>query len=88
MDKTQRRLFTGARDGSIKVWNMVNGCNIQNYSRISDNEITSIVYIDQRKLALVAGWSRKIVSYFDEPQEVNFIKIYLYILFNKTLFSE
>ena len=49
---------------------MVNGCNIQNYAPKSETEITCIVYIEERKLTLAAGWSQKIFSYVDEPQEV------------------
>lgn len=57
---------------------MVNGCNIQNYiqnsgksfSSKNESEISGIVYIDERKMSLAVGWSRKIIAYFDEPLEV------------------
>ena len=73
---------------------MVNGCNIQNYVKSNnkgygdkiENEITGIVYIEERKLSLAVGWSRKIVSYHDEPLEVSLFKRFNAKILNLFLF--
>lgn len=63
LDKSERRVFTGARDGSIKLWSMINGQYLQTYLSYDKNEITSLLYLNDRKLLLSVGWSKKILVY-------------------------
>jgi WD40 repeat protein len=59
-DETQRRLITGAHDGSLALWNFNNGVNLYRLpSEVQTRkEITALVHWNER--LFVAGWSRTI----------------------------
>ncbi|XP_034148130.1 WD repeat-containing protein on Y chromosome isoform X2 [Esox lucius] len=59
---SHRRLVTGARNGTIKVWNLLNGHNLHKLEPVSNSEITGITCLHDNKL-LVVGWSRKVAQY-------------------------
>ena len=42
-DSSLRRLLTGSRNGSVKIWNFQNGHNMQTLEPTGDAEITGIV---------------------------------------------
>ncbi|XP_066529067.1 WD repeat-containing protein on Y chromosome-like isoform X2 [Hoplias malabaricus] len=62
-DGPKRRLFTGSKDGTLRMWNFNNGALLLTLPLLDDNEITSIQYINQR--IYVSGWSKKVMWYLD-----------------------
>ena len=38
-DQSKRRLITGARDGTVKIWNFNNGCCLRELEPIDDEEV-------------------------------------------------
>lgn len=38
-DQSKRRLITGARDGSVKLWNFNNGCCLRAIEPLDDEEV-------------------------------------------------
>lgn len=62
---------------------MVNGCNMQTYIGIDNNEVVGLFYVDERKMVLSVGWSRKIASYSDEPDVGNT----LFIVYYRSIFK-
>jgi WD40 repeat protein len=67
-DEPGRRLITGARDGTVKIWNFNNGNCLQQFTTPEALEITGIV--TSRQTICVTGWC-KVVHYFnvDESTE-------------------
>ncbi|RKO89076.1 WD40-repeat-containing domain protein [Blyttiomyces helicus] len=57
-----RRLITGGRDGTIRVWNFNNGQLLQELVKGEDSEVTGITYIDmkERQYMVATGWNRKV----------------------------
>ncbi|XP_068720558.1 cilia- and flagella-associated protein 337-like [Montipora capricornis] len=62
-DQSKRRLITGARDGTVKIWNFNNGCCLSQLKAIDDQEITAILCYKQK--IITVGWNRKVVIYRD-----------------------
>ncbi|XP_028518792.1 WD repeat-containing protein 49 [Exaiptasia diaphana] len=62
-DQSKRRLITGARDGTVKIWNFNNGCCLRELEPVDDEEITGILAFKQT--IIVVGWSKKIIMYKD-----------------------
>ncbi|XP_064622322.1 WD repeat-containing protein on Y chromosome-like [Lineus longissimus] len=62
-DPTGRRLITGARDGTVKIWNFNNGAMLREFETVGDSEITGLVCPRQR--ILISGWNRRVTSYID-----------------------
>ena len=62
-DPTKRRLITGARSGSVKIWNFNNGACLRELNPIDDGEVTGIVCPKQR--IVTVGWNHKITVYRD-----------------------
>ncbi|XP_034427163.1 WD repeat-containing protein on Y chromosome isoform X2 [Hippoglossus hippoglossus] len=62
LDSTHRRLFTGARNGTIKVWNLLNGLNLHKMEPVSNSEVTKLTCLHDNKL-LAVGWSQRVVQY-------------------------
>jgi len=60
-DPSGRRLITGAKDGSIKVWNFNNGSCLRSMQHKDNLEVTSI--ISAKRIILVAGWNKEITLY-------------------------
>nr|XP_006814770.1 PREDICTED: WD repeat-containing protein 49-like [Saccoglossus kowalevskii] len=73
-DSGLRRLISGARNGSIKVWNFQNGHNIHQCEAVAEAEVTGIVSFREKRSMLSVGWSRKIVVYDDTDGDNAFIK--------------
>ena len=60
-DPSGRRLITGAKDGSIKVWNFNNGSCLRSMQHKDHYEVTSI--IAAKRMIFCAGWNKLISSY-------------------------
>ncbi|XP_072168406.1 cilia- and flagella-associated protein 337-like [Diadema setosum] len=71
---TGRRLYTGARNGIVKVWNFQNGHHIHDCESVGDDEVTGLVSMGKKKGFLSVGWSRKIVQYKDGDCDTNFLR--------------
>lgn len=68
-DEPQRRVITGARDGSIKIWNFNNGnCN-QTFNLPDRHDVTGVIHIHNQIFA--TGWSRLVhVFFYGEDEEL------------------
>lgn len=66
-DPPGRRLLTGARDGSVKVWNFNNGACLQQFRTPEGLDITGIVCTQHR--IYVTGWCQTIHIYIDGAGE-------------------
>ncbi|XP_060083672.1 WD repeat-containing protein on Y chromosome-like [Ylistrum balloti] len=62
-DGPERRLITGARDGSVKVWNFNNGACLQTFNIPGGLDVTGLV--STRHRIYVTGWSRTVHVYID-----------------------
>lgn len=61
-------LLTGARDGSVKIWNYNNATCIRNMNIENLCEITAVNWVEDR--ILVAGWNKHVAEFADvEGQE-------------------
>ena len=63
LDSSDRHLFTGANNGTLKAWNVLDGTVLQIFQSLDDKEVTSLVIIEQKKLLLAVGWNKKITIY-------------------------
>lgn len=66
-DGPGRRLITGARDGSVKIWNFNNGNCLQQFTTPEALEITGLVSTRQR--IYVTGWCQLVHIYIDGASE-------------------
>ena len=57
-DPSLRRLITGARNGSVKVWNFNNGACLWEVESDMDREVTSLCC--PRDRILMSGWNRQV----------------------------
>ena len=62
-DHNGRRLVTGARNGTIHVWNFNNGSLMQNFSLPDSSDVTGIVCT--RHSIYVSGWGKTVYIYID-----------------------
>lgn len=67
-DDTGRRLITGSRDGTCKVWNFNNGHCLKILRKENRHEITDLKYtrIYNNKFIVTVGWDRRINIYDDD----------------------
>ena len=66
-DGPQRRVITGARDGSIKIWNFNNGNCYKTFNTPDRHAITGVIHINNNIFA--TGWSRLVHVYIDGEDE-------------------
>ncbi|XP_030610137.1 WD repeat-containing protein 49-like [Archocentrus centrarchus] len=62
LDSSHRRLITGAHNGTIKVWNLLNGLNLHKLEPITNSEVTGLTCLHDNQL-LAVGWSQRITQY-------------------------
>ncbi|XP_043086882.1 WD repeat-containing protein 49 isoform X2 [Puntigrus tetrazona] len=73
LDVHQRRLISAATNGTIKVWNLLNGLILHKLEPVSNAEVTGVICHHDNQL-LATGWSRLIAQYsvaFSEDVYVN-----------------
>ncbi|XP_030855252.1 WD repeat-containing protein on Y chromosome isoform X3 [Strongylocentrotus purpuratus] len=66
-DPTGRRLITGGRNGTVKIWNFNNGACLRELETFDDLEVTGIACPKQR--IVTAGWNKLITSYIDSDDD-------------------
>ncbi|XP_067095118.1 WD repeat-containing protein on Y chromosome-like [Osmerus mordax] len=66
-DEFKRRLITGSNNGTIRLWNFNNGALLSEISLVDDQEVTGIIYINER--IYVSGWGKKVMWYLDAKEE-------------------
>ncbi|XP_077992887.1 cilia- and flagella-associated protein 337-like [Glandiceps talaboti] len=62
-DPSKRRLITGARDGTVKIWNFNNGACLRELEVFDSYEVTGIVC--PRQKIITTGWNRRLTTYID-----------------------
>ncbi|XP_062299179.1 WD repeat-containing protein 49 [Scomber scombrus] len=62
LDSSHRRLITGACNGTIKVWSLLNGLNLHKLEPVTNSEVTAVTCLHSNQL-LAVGWSRQIAQY-------------------------
>ncbi|KAK3580718.1 hypothetical protein CHS0354_005723 [Potamilus streckersoni] len=68
-DASGRRLLTGARDGTVKIWNFNNGFCLQTLTLPDKSDVTGIVCTRLR--IYVTGWGKAVHVYLDGgPEEL------------------
>nr|XP_033196517.1 WD repeat-containing protein on Y chromosome-like isoform X2 [Bombus vancouverensis nearcticus] len=60
-DESEQLLVTGARDGTLKVWNFNTGTCLRNMALETQCEITSLVWLENR--ILCSSWNRQVVEF-------------------------
>ncbi|XP_071485402.1 WD repeat-containing protein on Y chromosome-like [Diadema antillarum] len=66
-DPSGRRLVTGGRNGTVKIWNFNNGACLRELEVFDNLEVTGIVCPKQR--IVTAGWNKRITSYIDSDDD-------------------
>ncbi|KAJ3017644.1 UNVERIFIED_CONTAM: WD40 repeat domain 95 [Siphonaria sp. JEL0065] len=67
-DVGHRKLITGARDGTIYIWNFHNGQKIKELVKNDNCEVTEIIQIEMHatKYIVAVGWNRKVTIFLDD----------------------
>lgn len=72
LDQSERRLFTGAHDGSVRSWNFNSGVLLCEFSKLN-KEITSLLFLQTRRFIhrplVGAGWDRNVVMWADSADD-------------------
>jgi WD40 repeat protein len=73
-DETDRRLITGGRDGTSKIWNYNNGHCLKTLQKDNILEVNDVKYlrIYNNKFIISVGWDRRINIYDDDSEDVKF----------------
>ncbi len=65
LDTSGRRLFTGAHDGTVKMWNFSNGACLNSLAK-HNKEISSLLHIPNSEQPILAGgWEGRLVRWAD-----------------------
>ncbi|KAK9309928.1 hypothetical protein QLX08_000565 [Tetragonisca angustula] len=60
-DESEQLLVSGARDGTLKIWNFNTGTCLRNMTLETQCEITSLVWLENR--ILCSSWNRQVVEF-------------------------
>ncbi|KFB35627.1 AGAP002309-PA-like protein [Anopheles sinensis] len=60
-DEKQQLLLTGARDGSLKIWNISARTCVRSFHMEEDSEVTAVFWQGNRILAM--GWNHRVVEF-------------------------
>ncbi|XP_053977818.1 WD repeat-containing protein on Y chromosome isoform X1 [Hylaeus volcanicus] len=60
-DESEQLLVTGARDGTLKIWNFNTGTCLRNMAVENNCEITSLAWVESRVLS--SGWNRQVIEF-------------------------
>ncbi|KAG2468526.1 WD repeat-containing protein on Y chromosome-like [Polypterus senegalus] len=66
-DDLQRRLITGCKDGTVRIWNFNNGELLSDLQKVDKTMVTDIVYIDKK--IYISGWLKRLVWYSDAKKD-------------------
>lgn len=69
-DPKHQLLLTGARDGTLKVWNFNNGFCVRHFSITRNFEVTAVFWVPDRILAV--GWNRFVMEFADAGVKTEF----------------
>lgn len=71
-DDSGRRLITGGRDGTCKIWNFNNGHCLRILKKENNQEVSDVKYtkIYNNKFIVNVGWDRSINIYDDDTNDV------------------
>ncbi|KAG7256741.1 hypothetical protein CRUP_007368 [Coryphaenoides rupestris] len=72
-DAGGRRLVTGSRQGTVKVWDLLNGQNLHKLEPVSSSEVTGVTCLHGNQL-LTVGWSRRVALYDIQGAEDVYVK--------------
>ncbi|XP_076227529.1 WD repeat-containing protein WDY [Nomia melanderi] len=70
-DESDQLLVTGARDGTLKIWNFNTGTCLRNMALEKKTEITSLAWVENRVLS--GGWNRQVIEFATSDTNI-FIK--------------
>ncbi|XP_037949995.1 WD repeat-containing protein on Y chromosome [Teleopsis dalmanni] len=62
-DPLEQFLLTGARDGSLKIWNYNSAVCMRNMVTKKDREVTTVIWVVDRILAV--GWDQQVTEFND-----------------------
>lgn len=65
-DPKQQLLLTGARDGTLKIWNFNNGICVRNLAIEFMCEVTQVFWFNERILAV--GWNKHVIEFSDTEE--------------------
>jgi WD40 repeat protein len=68
VDATGQRIFTGSRNGNIKIWNASNGHCLKNLVAKVSGEVTAILHFPEKRQVLAVGWNRILTGYTDSQE--------------------
>ncbi|KAI8898271.1 WD40-repeat-containing domain protein [Globomyces pollinis-pini] len=77
-DAKQRRLITGGRDGTIRIWNYNNGELLQELVKNDKTEVTGLAYIKIKETTYIVatGWNQRITMFLDDPESLTLFPTY------------
>lgn len=69
-DESKRRLYTGAEDGVVKLWNFSSGQQLRSYTMRQPSEITGLLWAREGPNTFVVGlaWDRRIYVWPDRSR--------------------
>lgn len=67
-DLSGRRLITGSRDRTIKMWNFNNGQILRQMIKGSTHETTDLCYIEMgsSQYIIAVGWDRRVTIFLED----------------------
>lgn len=70
-DDSMRRLITGSKSGSLKMWNFNNGQLLKVFDKGNKEEISDVTYVNvgDEKYIVCTGWDKNISVFVDDPEE-------------------
>ncbi|KAJ2996375.1 acetylornithine aminotransferase [Globomyces sp. JEL0801] len=82
-DAKQRRLITGGRDGTIRIWNYNNGELLQELVKNDKTEVTGLavmmdfyIKIKETTYIVATGWNQRITMFLDDPESLTLFPTY------------
>ncbi|CAF4445315.1 unnamed protein product [Rotaria socialis] len=73
LDTTERRLITGSRDGTCRVWNVHNGQLLKIFKKPNDSlEVTDVAFIlvNNNCSILSVGWDKRVNVFKDDRERI------------------
>ncbi|XP_017758918.1 PREDICTED: WD repeat-containing protein on Y chromosome [Eufriesea mexicana] len=67
-DESEHLLVTGARDGTLKMWNFNTGTCLRNMALETQCEVTSLIWLENR--ILCSSWNRQVVEFATSDTDI------------------